>query len=51
MSNKKYKFFCDKLSCWRAFGVSLNWDDGIYFGIYFYKYFFGIQKAYTKKHT
>ena len=47
----KYSFFCDKLSCWRAFGVSFNWDDGIYMGIYFYKYFFGIHKTYVNKKT
>jgi hypothetical protein len=46
---RKYSFFCDKLSWWRAFGVSVNWDDGVYFGIYFYKYFFGIQKIYVKQ--
>lgn len=49
MFKGKYRFFCDKLSSWRAFGVSVNWDDGIYVGIYFYKYFLGIQKAYTRK--
>jgi len=46
---RKYKFFCDKLSHWRAFGVSYNWDDGYYFGIYIYKYFVGIQKQFIKQ--
>ena len=49
MFKGKYRFFCDKLSSLRAFGVSVNCDDGIYVGIYFYKYFLGIQKAYIRK--
>ncbi len=49
MFKGKYCFFCDKLSQWRSFGVSYNWDDGFYFGIYFYKYFVGICKPYIKQ--
>ena len=46
---RKYRFFCDKLSHWRAFGFSYNWDDGYYFGIYIYKYLVGIQKPCIKQ--
>ena len=49
MFNKKYHFFCDKLCDWRAFGVSYNWDDGYYIGIYIYKYFIGIHKPFIRK--
>ena len=49
MFNNKYRFFCDKLSNWRSFGVSYNWDDGYYFGIYIYKYLIGIQKPCIRK--
>ena len=31
---RKYVLFCDKMSHWRSFGVSYNWDDGHYFGFY-----------------
>jgi hypothetical protein len=44
----RFKFFCDKLSGWIAFGVTLNWDDGVYFGVYIAKWLIGIQ-GYTKK--
>lgn len=44
----RFKFFCNKLSGWIAFGVTLNWDDGVYFGVYIAKWLIGIQ-GYTKK--
>jgi hypothetical protein len=46
---QNYKFFCDKLSSWRAFGVSFNWDDGHYVGIYLFKIFVGIHKPHIKQ--
>lgn len=51
MFKGKYRFFCDKLSHWRALGVSYNWDDGFYLGFYVHKYFIGIHKTwpYEKK--
>jgi len=49
MFKRRYCFFCDKLSYWRAFGASYNWDDGYYFGIYIYKYFIGIHKLCNRR--
>ncbi len=47
----RYRFFCDKLSHWRALGISYHWDDGFYFGFYVHKYFVGICQTwpYEKK--
>jgi len=45
----RFKFFCDKLSYWAALGVSFNWDDGVYFGIYLIKWQIGIQWYQTKQ--
>jgi hypothetical protein len=45
----KYVLFCDKMSHWRSFGVSYNWDDGHYFGFYVYKYHIGIQRTLVKQ--
>lgn len=44
----RFKFFCDKLSGWVALGITFNWDDGVYFGVYIAKWLIGIQ-SYTKK--
>lgn len=44
----KFKFFCDNLTGWFAIGITFNWDDGIYFGVYIGKRLVGLQR-YTKK--
>lgn len=46
---RKYYFFYDKLSSWRALGISFNWDDGHYAGIYLFNIFVGICKPYIKQ--
>jgi len=45
----RFKFFIDKLSGWVAFGVTLNWDDGVYFGVYIANWLVGLQSYKTKK--
>jgi hypothetical protein len=44
----RFKFYCDKLLCWVALGISFNWDDGVYFGVYLVRWQVGIQ-WYQKK--
>lgn len=44
----RFKFFADKLSGWIAFGITFNWDDGVYFGVYIANWLIGIQ-SYEKK--
>lgn len=39
----RFKFFIDKLCGWVAFGVTLNWDDGVYFGVYIANWLVGLQ--------
>lgn len=39
----RFNVFCDKLSGWVAFGVTINWDDGVYFGVYIANWLVGLQ--------
>jgi len=45
----KFKFFCDRLVGWMAFGITINWDDGVYFGVYIAKWLIGLQSYKEKK--
>lgn len=44
----RFKFFADRLSGWIAFGITFNWDDGVYFGVYIANWLIGLQ-LYEKK--
>jgi len=39
----RFKFICDRLSGWVALGITLNWDDGVYFGVYIANWLVGLQ--------
>ena len=45
----RFKLFCDRLSDWIAFGITLNWDDGVYFGVYIANWLVGLQSYKIKK--
>jgi hypothetical protein len=45
----KFKPFVNKLSGWFAIGVTFNWDDGIYFGVYIARWLIGLQSVKEKR--
>lgn len=45
----RFKFFIDQLTGWVAFGITINWDDGVYFGVYIANRLVGLQFYSTKK--
>jgi len=39
----RFKFICDRLYGWVALGITFNWDDGVYFGVYIANWLVGLQ--------